>query len=155
MWDDITKHLPDFQSAVLTGVDSEGYPFSARCQPTPDNAARVLRVELPAGVTIESGPASLLCHRHDENLWDLKSFLVRGFLVKNAEVWLFEPRRFVPGAGIGGLPAMARFFISSRRNARRYLKKREISRPRVPWDEINAIKAQALSSSEERASSTR
>lgn len=155
MWDDITKHLPDFQSAVLTGADVGGYPFSARCQPRPDGTARMLRIELPHAIPIQPGPASLLCHRHDENLWNLKSFLVRGILSQDAGGWVFEPRQFVPGAGIGGFPAMARFFIGSRRNARRYLKRRGLARPRIPWDEINAVKAQALAGSEKRMSSTR
>ncbi len=155
MWDEITKHLSDFQSAVLTGVDAEGYTFSARCQPRSDSETRTLRVQLPPGAPIQPGPASLLCHQHDENLWNLKSFLVRGVLVREAGGWSFEPRQFIPGAGIGGLPAVARFFMGSRRRAGRYLKKRDLSRPRIPWDEINAIKAEALGRPEERGSSTR
>jgi hypothetical protein len=149
MWDDIMKHLPDFESAVLTGVDAEGYPFSVRCWPYPDAAAaEVLRVQLAADTLIQPGPASLLCHKHDENLWNLKSFLVRGALSRDERGWKFEPLRFIPGAGIGGLPAMARFFIGSRRNAARYLKKRGLARPRIPWDEINAVKKQAFAPSE-------
>jgi hypothetical protein len=154
MWDDIMKHLPDFDSAVLTGVDAEGFPFSVRCWPYPDAAAEdVLRVQLPADTPIQPGPASLLCHKHDENLWNLKSFLVRGALSTDERGWCFEPLRFIPGAGIGGLPAMARFFIGSRRNARRYLKKRGLARPRIPWDEINAVKEQVISA--ERVNSSR
>jgi hypothetical protein len=147
MWDDIKKHLPDFESAVLTGVDSESYPFSVRCRPDADDAAKVLRVQLPADTPIQPGPASLLCHRHDENLWKLKSFLVRGALSRDEKGWKFEPLRFIPGAGIGGLPATVRFFTGSRRNAARYLKKRGLARPRIPWGEINAVKKQAFAPS--------
>ena len=150
MWDDIIKHLPDFESAVLTGVDAEGYPFSVRCRPDLDDAAEVLRVQLPSGTPLQPGPAGLLCHKHDENLWKLKSFLVRGTLSRDERGWKFEPLRFIPGAGIGGLPAMARFFTGSRRNAARYLKKRGLARPRIPWDEINAVKKQAFAPSEKR-----
>jgi hypothetical protein len=148
MWDDIKKHLPDFESAVLTGVDAEGYPFSVRCRPDLDDAAEVLRVQLPADTPLQPGPAGLLCHKHDENLWNLKSLLVRGTLSRDEKGWKFEPLRFIPGAGIGGLPAMARFFTGSRRNAARYLKKRGLARPRIPWDEINAVKKQAFAPSE-------
>lgn len=144
MWDELITHLSDFPSAVLTGTDAEGYPFSVRCRPTPDIEARLLRVRLPEGTRICSGPASLLCHSHDENLWNLKSFLVRGVLSRDGGDWNFEPRHFIAGAGIGGLPAMARFFIGSRRRAGRYLKKRGLARPKVPWGEINVIKKQAL-----------
>jgi hypothetical protein len=148
MWAEITEHLYQFESAVLSGLDEEGYPFGVRCRPYPDASdAEVLTVWLPPGTPIRPGPASLLCHSHDENLWNLKSFLVRGVLVKDAGGWSFEPDQFIPGAGIGGLPAMIRFFIRSRRRASRYLQKRNLARPRIPWDEINAAKKEALAAS--------
>jgi hypothetical protein len=141
MWAEITRHLYQFESAVLSGLDEEGYPFSVRCRPYPDaTGAEGLKVWLPPGTPIRSGPASLLCHSHDENLWNLESFLVRGVLVKDAGGWRFEPGRFIPGIGIGGLPAMIRFFLSSRRKASRYLKVRNLARPSIPWDEINAAR---------------
>jgi hypothetical protein len=139
----MVKHLPSFESAVLTGLDGEGYPYSVRCRHYTDPVRRVLRMRLPAGIPVQPGPASLLYHRHDENMWNLKSFLVRGNLSQDARGWTLHPQRFVPGAGIGGPMGMVRFLIGSRRNARRYLKKRELSRPRVPWEEIEAIKARA------------
>jgi hypothetical protein len=141
MWAEITGHLYQFESAVLSGLDEEGYPFSVRCRPYPDSSgAEALKIWLPPGTPVRPGPASLLCHSHDENLWNLKSFLVRGVLVKDAGGWSFEPGKFIPGMGIGGLPAMIRFFISSRRKARRYLEERNLARPGIPWDEINAAK---------------
>ena len=144
MWAEITKHLYEFESAVLSGLDEEGYPFSVRCRPYPDTfGPDVLTVWLPPGTPIRPGPASLLCHSHDENLWNLKSFLVRGALKKDAGGWSFEPGQFIPGAGIGGRPAMVQFFISCRRKTSRYLKKRGLARPRIPWDEINAAKKEA------------
>ena len=138
---EITRHLYEFGSAVLSGLDEEGYPFSVRCRPYPDTSgAEALKIWLPPGTPVRPGPASLLCHSHDENLWNLKSFLVRGVLVKDAGGWSLEPGRFIPGLGIGGLPAMIRFFFSSRRRASHYLQKRGLTRPRIPWDEINAAK---------------
>jgi hypothetical protein len=84
-----------------------------------------------------------LCHRHDENLWNLKSFLVRGTLARGEDgEWTFRPERCVPGAGIGGPMAMVRFVAGARKTAGRYLEKRGLPRPRIPWDAINAIKAQ-------------
>ena len=141
MWAEITRHLYESESAVLSGLDEEGYPFSVRCRPYPDTSgAEVLKIWLPPGTPVRPGPASLLCHSHDENLWNLKSFLVRGALVKDAGGWSFEPGQFIPGMGIGGLPAMIRFFISARRKASRYLEDRDLARPSIPWDEINAAK---------------
>jgi hypothetical protein len=140
VWDEIVRLLPSFESAVLTGVDADGYPYSVRCKPAVDSSARLLRVQLPTYASIQAGQAGLLCHSHDENLWNLESFLVRGVLVKDAGGWRFEPGRFIPGIGIGGLPAMIRFFLSSRRKASRYLKVRNLARPSIPWDEINAAR---------------
>jgi hypothetical protein len=150
VWDEIVEHLADFESAVLTGLDPEGYPYSVRCRPDP--ASQVLRVQLPARVPIQSGPASLLCHRHDENLWNLKSFLVRGRLTREGEAWCFCPQRFVPAAGIGGPMGVLRFVIGSRGSAKRYLERRGLSRPRVPWKELNEIKARVRAEKDERRS---
>ena len=36
MWAEITKYLYEFESAVLSGLDEAGYPFSERCRPYPD-----------------------------------------------------------------------------------------------------------------------
>lgn len=141
MWGEIVNHLPSFESAVLTGLDGEGYPYSVRCRPYTDPVRRVLRMRLPDGTPVQPGPASLLCHKHDESMWNLKSFLVRGELSRDARGWSLRPRRFVRGAGIEGPMGMVRFLTGSRRNARRYLRKRELARPRIPWEEIEAIKA--------------
>ncbi len=140
MWDDILKHLPNFESAVLTGVDVNGYPYSIRCQSRPDEEARTLRAQLPEDVAIQPGRASLLCHEHDENLWNLKSFMVRGDLRQDGPEWSFYPRALVPGAAVGGMMGLVRFVINSRRTTNRYLKKRGLSRPVVPWKTLKAIK---------------
>ena len=142
MWDDIARLLPSFESAVVTGLDAEGYPYSLRCKPWVDSSARVLKADLPTYASVQAGPACLLCHSHDENLWNLRSFLVRGTLAREGSEWTFEPLRYVPGAGVEGLRGMVNFVTGSRRNTNRYLKKRGLSRPRIPWKAINEIKAQ-------------
>jgi hypothetical protein len=114
-----------------------------RNRPHIDPFERVLLVQLPASTSIRPGPACLLCHRHDENLWNLKSFLVRGILAPDDGGWVFRSGRFMPGAGIGGPMGVVRFVAGSRKTARRYLGKRGLPRPRIPWDEVNTIKAQA------------
>jgi hypothetical protein len=142
MWDEIARLLPSFESAVLTGVDAEGYPYSMRCKPWVNASERVLKMQFPAYASIHAGPACLLCHSHDENLWNLRSFLVRGTLAREGSEWTFEPKRYVPGAGVEGLKGMVNFVTGSRRNTNRYLKKRGLSRPPIPWKAINEIKAQ-------------
>ena len=83
MWPELLRRLPRFPSAVLTGLDASGRPVSVRCQPTPDQQAQVLRVAIPDGLELAPGPAGLLCHHHDEQLWRLNSFLVRGGLERD------------------------------------------------------------------------
>ena len=143
MWDKIFRLLPGFEDAVLTGLDAEGYPYGVRVRPRADPIGQVLRVPLPDYATVQAGPASLLCHAHDEDLWNLRSFLVRGVLRREEGIWAFEPRAFVPGAGVGGPMGLVRFVRGSRQNAERYLKKRGLARPSIPWNRINEIKAQA------------
>ena len=63
MWDELVGLLADFGSAVLTGVDASGYPFSLRCQPEPDGVAQVLRVRVPQYANIQPGPAGLKAAR--------------------------------------------------------------------------------------------
>lgn len=140
MWDDIVKYLGEFPNAVLTAVDDAGYPLSVRCTPEPDISNQVMRLKLPSYSGFQIGSASLLCHSHDELLWNLKSFLVVGSLERDDKGWILVPRRFIPGIGIGnfflGLIKMTR---DGRRTAKRYLDKRGLQRPKIPWNEINDL----------------
>jgi hypothetical protein len=97
MWPEVVKRLPRFSSAVLTGLDASGDPVSLRCQPTLDHQAQVLRLMVPDGLGMVPGPAGLLCHRHDEQLWGLKSFLLRGGLERTGHGWVFRPHQLVHG----------------------------------------------------------
>jgi hypothetical protein len=140
MWDDIVKYLGEFPNAVLNVVDDTGYPFSVRCTPEPDSANQVLRIKLPTYSNIQFGPASLLCHGHDELMWNLKSFMITGSLERDNESWKLVPRRFIPGIGIGnfflGLIKMIR---DGRKTTKRYLDKRGITRPKIPWKELQDL----------------
>jgi hypothetical protein len=142
MWNELVKHLADFSSAVLTGVNSSGYPFSMRCEPETDASNQVLRVQVPEYTNIQPGPAGLLCHKHDEWLWNLKSFIVRGSLERDAQGWLFRPEQLTPGAGIGGLIGMLKFLQNGRRTAQQYLDKRHLARPSIAWDKFHALWAE-------------
>jgi hypothetical protein len=97
MWDEIVRRLPGFPSAVITGIDMKGYPFSARCHPIPSAADQVLRVQIPPDALLQTGPASLLCHKHDQLLWWQESFLVRGALLRDDQGWIFQPQQLIPG----------------------------------------------------------
>jgi hypothetical protein len=138
LWNEIVRFLPDFQSAVLIGLEDSGYPFSIRCKPEVDEKLQLLRVNLPDYVNIQSGPAGLMCHKHDEKVWNLKSFIVRGSLERSDGGWLFRPKKFVSGFG-GGVLGTLKFVRDGRRTAKNYLKKRHLERPIIPWKKINKI----------------
>ena len=146
MWDEIEKYLPTFPSAVLNALDAVGCPYSVRCRPGIGRSERLLRLDLAAEPALRRGPASLLCHSHDEQLWNLKLFLLRGNLECDERGWTFVPSRFIPGAGIGGAFSMVRAIVEMRRSAAAYLKKRGLARPRIPWGEVEVVKAQAKGS---------
>jgi hypothetical protein len=148
MWAELRRNLRGFSSPVLTGVDSDGYPISIRCALEPDQTEQVLRLSLPAWTRIRPGPASLLCHGHNDLLWDLRSFMVRGTLEPaGGETWVFRPTRFVPGIGSGGLAGMIRFAVAKRRAAGRYLQRRGLARPRIDWVQLKALQTRARQSS--------
>lgn len=142
MWPEITRRLSHFASAVLTGLDAAGDPVSVRCQPTLDHHARVLRVAVPEGLGIVAGPAGLLCHHHDEQLWSLRSFLLRGTLEQTGHGWVFRPRRLVSGMDTTPLSNL-RLLRKGRRTAKRYLAARGLRRPPIPWDHYQRLKEQA------------
>jgi len=134
--------MADFSTAVLTGIDALGYPFSIRCKTNPDSSAQVLRVQIPESVQFQPGPAGLLFHRHDESLWNLKSLTLRGLLEQDARGWFFRPVKYIPGAGIGGLVAMVKFVKEGRRSAKQYLEKRHLSCPVIAWDTVHEMWAE-------------
>jgi hypothetical protein len=60
VWDEIVQLLPDFDTAVLTGLDAEGYPYGVRVRPRADATGQVLRVPLPAYTPIEAALTTVL-----------------------------------------------------------------------------------------------
>lgn len=142
MWTELVHELEDFSTAVVTCVDATGYPFSLRCRPEPDDTTQALHVQVPDYAKFQPGPAWILCHKHDESLWNLKSFTVKGVLEQGDKGWLFFPQKYIPGAGIGGMMAMVKFLKDGRQNTKRYLEKRNLSRPAIAWDTVHALWAE-------------
>ncbi len=138
MWADIVKNLAEYPSAVLSIVDEEGYPFSFRCKPEPDASSQTLRLQVPDGVSVKPGPASLLCHKHDELLSNMISFGVRGILDEDEQSWILRPRRFI--LGMSAKPMELLKMIRHGRNAtNNYLRKRGLERPKIPWNEVREL----------------
>ena len=135
MWDKIIKLMTDYNSATITGVDENGYPVSVRCKPKPDHDAKVLRCEIPDTLGLQADPASLLCHSHDEWLFNMTSFGVRGTIEREENGWLLRPKRLVPGAGLAPTDLL-NLVRNGRRGTKKYLDKRGLSRPKIPWKTI-------------------
>jgi hypothetical protein len=138
-----TRGLAGYNDAVLATLEVEGTPTLRRVRPLPLPAERVLVLDLDAagdGEPVRAGAASLLCHSHDDALWNLHSMVSVGRLERRDDRWVFVPSRFVPGAGTD-LPTMVRMIRQNRRNARDYLERRGLPRPRIPWREYRAAKS--------------
>jgi hypothetical protein len=141
VWREVARELTHYDSAVLSARDRNGYPVAVRCMPRPDPMRELFRVRVPDGLGVESGPAWLLCHFHDEQFWGLRSFGARGQLEPADDGWLFRPTAYVPG--MGGIVAMVRMFVGGRRRANRYLSVRHLQPPDVRWDLVKEAKARA------------
>lgn len=141
MWDKIVAALNQFPSAVLTGLDADGYPFSQRCKPQPDHARQVLSIAPFGEARLQPGPASLLCHSHNEEIWNLKSAQVLGRIEQSEQGWVFIPERFLSGMAPSPLDQV-QSLRNNQAEAKKYLEKRGLSRPRVPWEEIRALQAE-------------
>lgn len=135
---ELHRALARFPDAVLSGLDGAGRPVSVRCRPSADPARGVLRCARASGVDVVDGPASLLCHSHDEKLARLRSFLVRGSVATEGAEWVFTPGVLVEGLGMAGPLGDARAFVAARRRAGRWLAARRLPRPRVPWTRVRA-----------------
>ena len=140
MWDEAAKWLNKFPEAVLTVIDGNGYPASVRVPTNAyDKASGVLPVSLPDAVDGAEGPASLLCHSHDEKLWNLQMMMVSGTLEKRDDGWLFRTEGFKPPSKL----AVVDFIRNARRSAQKYLDKRGLARPQVNWVAIKGVQRRA------------
>ncbi len=134
MWDKLKHQAGTFPSAVLTSRDADGYPVSVRTSFSTDDARHELRVTLPPTVDAQPGPASLLFHQHNEQLWNLRIVLVRGELANTGHGWVFRPQPLMPS------PNALRMILHCRKTAQAYLRLRGLARPSIPWDRLKAIK---------------
>lgn len=136
MWNKLRQALALFPTVVLSWVDDDGYPVSARISPEPVDGAEVVRFTPPAGVELRAGPASVLGHSHNEHTWNLKAFLSRGQLEHDETGWTFRPATFIPGSGVGSPLDQLKPMLRLRPTASRYLKSRHLPRPTIPWENI-------------------
>ena len=134
--------LSGYDSAVLAARDAGGHPWLLRVRPDLDPGTGVLGLDVPDDEPVQPGPASLLVHRHDEQLWNMSSGVVAGDLVRRDEGWGLVPTRVVPGASTDPL-RMVQGVRGCRRSARQYLERRRLAPPPVDWAAFDALKAEA------------
>jgi hypothetical protein len=134
------KSLNKFDEAVLTVVDSGGYPASVRVDPRAyDATTGELPTTLPDELHAAEGPASLLCHSHDEKMWNLQMVPLKGHLEKRQSTWVFVVEDFQPPSKL----AFLSFIGGARRAGNKYLEKRGLKRPEVNWAAVKEIQRRA------------
>jgi hypothetical protein len=128
--------LARYGSVVLAARDESGAPTLVRTTVTTEGAG--YRVAVPQDVAVVEGPASLLVHRHDERLWNLHNANVQGVLRADDDGWVLVPGRVVdPNQGT------LQTLRACRAATRRYLERRNLARPGIPWGQYKAIRARA------------
>ena len=142
MWSEAAAWLAKFDLAVLTFMDVNGYPASMRVETSGyDGATGVLTATVPDALIPVAGAANLMCHSHNEQLWNLKMMAIKGTLEQSEGAWAFRSKQFDPPSRL----AVVQFVGNLRRSAQRYLDRRGLSRPEVNWDSVKEIQRRAKS----------
>ena len=140
MWTEAAKWLNKFDDAVLTATDRDGFPVSVRVATRSyDTATGELPVSPVDILGVVDGQANLLCHSHDEKLWNLQMISVKGAIEKRDTAWVFQTKSFEPPSKL----AVLDFVRSARRSSRKYLDKRGLTPPEVNWAAIKEIQRRA------------
>jgi hypothetical protein len=120
-----------YDTAVLSLVAPDGFPFSVRVPVSADRRSRLVLIDADAtGVPLQPGLACIAAHDHEPDLAWRRNFHVRGDLVERGGGWALVPHRLVggfelpPGGSltrtIGNFGKIRRF----RRTAKRELRSR-------------------------------
>ncbi len=125
--------IKKYPEGVLTGLDARGYPFSVRQTELAFDAAQgTLPVSIPATLQPVAGLANLLCHFHDDNLWNMHMISVKGRIELRGSGWVFVASEFTP-------PSLIDQFRRMSKTATAYLEKRGLPRPSVNFAAIDSL----------------
>jgi hypothetical protein len=88
-----------YDTAVLSVVAHDGYPFSIRVPVGSERRGGKIRIEATPADTLPllPGPACVTAHDHDEKLAWSRSFQVRGQLLGDRHGWTVTPHQVVDG----------------------------------------------------------
>ena len=143
MWQLASEWLSRFPEVVVTAFGIEGHPVSVRQHsPRYDAQTGEMPVLLPTSVAPVAGPANVLAHYHDENLWDLQIVRVKGRLERRDEGWIFISTAFTPPSP-AGFKSRWQMAKAMRRSSSRYLAARGLDRPKVNWTVLKSMQRQA------------
>jgi hypothetical protein len=138
VWAEAAKWLAKFPEAVVTAVDAEGYPVSIReTAPRYNAETGQMSIAWPDGVAVAEGPATVVCHSHDEKVWNIKAMQIKGRLERRTADWVFTSTAFTPPSGM--LITFWRLSKNGRAAAKRYLDKRGLPPPVVNWGAIDEL----------------
>lgn len=133
MWAEAAKWLKKYSEGVMTGVDAEGYPVSARQTALVfDAESGTMPVVGLANLGAVEGPANLLCHFHDDKLWNMHAIQIRGRLERRGTDLVFVATAFTP-------PSMIKMIRGMHASAKAYVVKRGLPTPVVNFDAVKAL----------------
>jgi hypothetical protein len=120
-----------YDSAVLSFVAPDGFPFAVRVPVFADRRARLVDIgEGVIGAPVQPGLACVTAHEHEPQLAWHRSFHVRGDLVHRPDGWSLVPHRVVAGFELPRTGSLTRTVANFgkirrfRRTARRELRRR-------------------------------
>lgn len=127
------KEIAKFSEGVVNALDAQGYPLSVRQLSLPyDGATGTMPLIVPESLGMVEGPASLLCHFHDEKMWNLRSILIKGRVVRQDGRWQFRTISFEA-------PSFFKMMSATRANMKAYLAKRNLPVPVVNFTGVKEL----------------
>ncbi len=133
-WDRRIEELGSLhQTAVLSIVSPDGFPFATRVPVRLDGARRWIEIDTAGvGVPLQPGLACVTAHTHGERFTWQQNFQVRGDLIETRGGWGLVPRRLIggfeiPGSRVEALRVNAAKARRFRRTAKRRLAERQLA----------------------------
>jgi hypothetical protein len=131
VWDRRIEELGRrYDTAVLSLVAPDGFPFSIRVPIEVDTSARRLRIgEQALGVPVQPGLACVCAHDHESTFKWQRNFHVRGDLVRDGDGWWLVPRKLVGGFELPPRSEISRLLAQGRK-IRGFRKKAKVEEAR-------------------------
>ncbi|MFL5910975.1 MAG: pyridoxamine 5'-phosphate oxidase family protein [Gaiellaceae bacterium] len=105
-----------YESAVLSLVAPDGFPFSIRVPIDVDPAGGRIRIgEQCVGIPVQPGLACVCAHDHEESFKWQRNFHVRGDLIRDGDGWSLIPHKLVGGFELPPRSNVSRLFQNARK----------------------------------------